>query len=237
MRQVADTVGEGHSRNQRDDGPDDYVAEVRAQSQFVHHPAEHGGQQAARDGAGDARKMPVTDEQHIDPEHQSGHERRYAVSEAAAEDDAEGRAAERGGRDLLPRGLRAHGADGLQLRFQLLEVALALGDFTGELVDGHHLVEARALDGDEFGAGESFRRGHDAVAEHEKALVVHAVVTGDAPHGLVHARDLRPVLQQDRPGLVGQLHDFAVVVHCHPLFSNFYLFRYSSCWIKPTSKC
>ncbi len=187
MRQVADAVGEGNSRNQRDDGPDDHVAEVRAQTQSEHHPAEQGGQQAARDGARDARKVPVTDEQHIDPEHQSGHERRYAVGEAAAEDDAEGRAAECGGRNLLPSGLRAHGADGLQPRLQLLEVALAHGNLAGELVHRHHLVETRSFDGDELGAGEPFRRGHDAVAEHEEILVVHAVVAGDAPHGLIHA--------------------------------------------------
>ncbi len=209
--QIANTIGEGHSRDQRDDGPDDHIAQMGAESPVVHHNAEERGQESARDRGHDARQMAVTDEEHVDPQDSSGNQRRKGVGIATAEDDAEGCGAKGRSQDLLPDGLGPHGADLLETPLQLVEIALAIAHLSGELVDSDNLVEARPFDGDELGAGIAGARGHDAVAEDEEALIVHSVVLGDTPHGLLHSGDLGAVFQQYRPRLVGEVHDSASV--------------------------
>ena len=157
--------------------------------------------------------MGVADVVHEDPEQESCHESHAAVGEAAAEDDAESRAAQGRGEDLLQRGFGLHGANLFQALLHLVEGAQPLSHFARELVDGHHLVEAGAFDGDELAARIAIGRGHDAVAEHEETLVVNAEVAGDALHGFLHARNLRAVLQKDGTGLVSHVHRPAAVTH------------------------
>ena len=202
---VADAVGESHARNQGNDGTDNHVAQMIAEADTVQCETNRGGYQTSHDVAHDTRQSFGGDEKHEDPKHESGDERSKAVHEASAEDDAERRAAQGRGQDLLPGGFGFHGADLFQPILKLLQRVLALFHLARQLVDGHHFVEARSLDRDELGSGVVFVRGYNAVAEHEEVFVLNAIVAGDAPHGLFHARDLRTVFQEDGTGFIGEV--------------------------------
>ena len=201
--QVPDTIDERHARNQRDDGADDHVGQAVAEADAVEEDAEARDEEAARDVAHNLRQVGRRDIEHEQPEQDAADERGGAVEQPAAEHDAEAGAAQRGGQDLLPHGVGAHRADFLQPDARLFERVLAGHDVARELVHGHHLVELRALEGDELHVRVfvGTAGGEDTVAQHEETLGFHAVMRGDALHGLLDAGNLGAVLEQDVSGL------------------------------------
>ena len=199
VRHVADAVDKRHAGNQRDDGADDHIGEAAAEADAVEQDAERGDEEAAHDVAYDLGHMRRRHEQHEEPEQRAADERGGAVQHAAAEHDAETGAAEGRGQHLFPAGVGRHRPDDLQLSFRFLERIFPVDDVAGKLVDGHHLVELRPLEGNELhvcvfveAAG-----GEDAVAQHEEALGIHAVMRSDALHRLFDAGNFRTVLEQD----------------------------------------
>ena len=82
------------------------------------------------------------------------------------------------------------------------------------MIDRHHLVKLRSLEGDELhvrvfveAAG-----GEDAVAQHEETFRIHAVVGGDALHRLLDTRDLGAVLEEDVTRLGGNCKRLSVLL-------------------------
>lgn len=184
---VAYAVGEGYAGHEGDDGSHEDVAEVMAEAQPVGEEADEGDDGSAADVAEDLGEVRGGDAQHEHVEEESGHEGHGAVGETSAEDDTEGGAADGGGDDLFPEWTGRHVADGLQTGVRLGERVAPVLDVARQLVDGYHLVELRALEGDVLDVGETAAGGEDAVAEDEEVAAVHAVVGRDALHSLLHA--------------------------------------------------
>ena len=177
--------------------------------------AEQAADEAAGDVADEAREVGA-DVGHEGSQKETAGEGGRGVRQAAAEEDAEGGDAEGDAKDDFPGGMAGGGADGLQTGGKLGDQHWSAGGtpalhFAAQLVHLHHTAELCALDGDELGAGVVLAGDDDAVAEHEETLVLDAVGCGDAFHGLLHAADFRPVLEEDVAGLGGQLQGLFLV--------------------------
>ena len=92
-----------------------------------------------------------------------------------------------------------HRTDFLKFFPGSVERVFSRHDVAGELVDGHDLVELRALEGYELHVRVLVETagGEDAVAQHKEILAIDVVVRRDAFPRFLDARYLSPVFEQD----------------------------------------
>ena len=124
--EVADAVGERHSRYKRNDGSYNHIAEMRANTKLIHHNAEEGSKQTSECIRHDTRKMMFPDKENEYPEKQTCNSCNKTIIESTAEDDTESRAAERRCHDLFPDGFGFHGTNVIETLFQLIYITATL---------------------------------------------------------------------------------------------------------------
>ena len=177
----------------------------------VHHDAGHFGP-----GGPQQRQLQ-------EDAHEKG---RQAVQDPAAEKITEASRPRPAGQHPMEGLFFRHGANVRQAFPGLVEVTFPRLNIPGELVDGHHLVQPRSLDGDMLdpGIGPALVMivapgGKNPVAEDKEIPLLHAKAAADALHGLLHPEDLRAVFQQDMPRLHSGLQHQAVLGRrCGTLF-------------------
>ena len=165
--------------------------------------------------------------------------RRAAIDESAAEDGTETGGAEGGSERLLPHGFGRRMTDRLQPFPRLLQRTFPRGDIITELVHLDDLLELDGPDGDELHVGigrclsaglfhlPGAAGGENAVREDEEVAFVHPEIGRYPGHDILHARNLRSVLEQDMSGNRGHLEDLGKVVL---LFHGTKISYFSKCW-------
>ena len=154
-------------------------------------------------------------------QHHADGERRDAVRQRPAEQIAEPRRAQPAGQHVHD-GLLRHQRLGLQKqRLGLIRVQMPGADAARHLI---HRVDAAQVHAAQRHVAHQAQRvlavlvhgGEYAVGDHVYVGIGDAEGAQDVRHGLLHAEDLRAVLQQNAPRVPGQLQHLAVVRHCHP---------------------